>query len=211
MIHLSEDFPSVTAMELWITTAAAGAAIVSGIFVALQVREMKRQTDQQREVAESTVQPYVWGDVRLQSRNGWNLEFVIGNSGPTVATRVVVLVDPPFPKTHEGQYVDVMHQKLSDGLASLAPGRTLHWTLGPSSKLVNRDGPLAHHVRIDCDGPYGAVATSEFVIDMADFRESVAHHDGTLVDIAKSIDKLTQALPDQRTPFLVEQVSAGDD
>jgi hypothetical protein len=198
-------------METWIAVIAAVAAVpaaaatgVSVWFIRQQVQEMKRQTELQQEIAEASSAPYIWADVRLQSRNAWNLEFVIGNSGPTVASNVRVTIDPPLPSDHEGIYVDAMHRRISDGLSSLAPGRTLHWTIGPSAELVNRPEPLAHRVRIDCEGPHGSVPTSEYVMDLGDFRESVARHDGSLVDVAKAIDQLTKALPDQRKPFRVD-------
>lgn len=165
---------------------------------------MKRQSDLQQAIAEGSSSPYIWADIRLQSRNGWNLEFVIGNSGPTVATNVRVTIDPPLPTDHDRAFLDAMHQLLLEGLSSLAPGRTLHWILGPSGDLVNRSGSLAHHVRIACDGPYGAVAIGECTIDMADFRESVARHDGSFVDVAREIAALTKKLPEQSKPFLVQ-------
>ena len=191
-------------MESWIAVTAALAAVVaaaatgtSGWFIRQQVREMKRQTVLQQEIAESASAPYIWADVRLESTTGWNLEFVVGNSGPTVATDVRVSIDPPLPATDdELPFLDAMTQRLSEGLASLAPGRSLHWTLGESVDLVNRAGSLAHRVRIDCLGPHGRIPTSEYIIDMNDFRVSVAHQTGSLVDIAKSIDKLAKKLPD---------------
>lgn len=208
---------SLRSVEHWIAVLAAVAAVaaavatgVSGRFVREQVREMKRQTDLQQSIAEGSSSPYVWADLRLQSRNGWNLEFVIGNSGPTVATNVRVAIDPPLPNEHEPDFIETMLKRLSDGLSSLAPGRTLHWTLGPSPDLVNRSGSLAHRVQISCDGPHGSVPTSEYTIDMADFLESVARYDGTLVDVAREIAALTTKLPDQRKPFLVELGSEAD-
>ena len=191
-------------MENWIGVAAAVAAVAaaaatgaSGWFIRQQVREMKRQTDLQQEIAVASSAPYIWADVRLQSTNGWNLEFVVGNSGATVATNVRVAVDPPLPSTEdERSFLDAMHQRLGEGLSSLAPGRSLHWTLGGSADLVNRGGSLAHRVRIDCDGPHGPIPTSEYIIDMNDFRVSAARHTGSLVDVAKSIDKLAKKLPD---------------
>lgn len=213
---MSVRLRSVPFMETWIAVIAALAAVVaavatsvSGRFVRDQVREMKRQTDLQQTIVEGSSSPYVWADVRLQSRNGSNLEVVLGNSGPTVATNVRVEIDPPFPTDHDA-HVSAMHQRLREGLSSLAPGRTLHWTLGPSPDLVNRSGSLAHQIRIACDGPYGAVAVTEYTIDMADFRESVAHHDGTLVDVAREIASLTKRLPDPRKPFRVSVDSEGE-
>lgn len=189
---------------------AAVATAVSGRFVRQQVRETKRQTDLQQAIAEGSSSPYVWVDVRLQFSNGWNLEFVIGNSGPTVATNVRVAIDPSLPTNHEGAYIDVMHEYLREGLSSLAPGRTLHWTLGPSADLVNKLGSLAHRVRVSCDRPHGAVPVAEYTLDMADFRESVARRDGSLVDVAREIAALTKKLPDQRKPFIVELDRQGD-
>ncbi len=201
-------------METWIAVIAAVAAVAAAAaagasvwFVREQVHEMKRQTNLQQAIAEGASAPYIWADIRLQSRNGWNLEFVIGNSGHTVATDVRVTIDPPLPADHRGAFIDAMHRRLHDGLSSLAPARTLHWTLGPSADLVNRLAPMAHRVRIDCVGPYGPVPTSDYVIDLGDFRESVARHDGSLVDVTKAIDQLTKALPDQRKPFVIESTS----
>lgn len=214
---MSTHLRTVRGMEPWIAVLAAVAAVaaavatgVSGRFVRQQVREMKRQTDLQQTIAEGSSSPYVWADVRLQSRNGWNLEFVVGNSGPTVATNVRIEIDPPLPADHEADSINAMQKRLRDGLSSLAPGRTLHWTLGPSPDLVNRSGSLAHRVQISCDGPHGSVPTSEYSLDMADFRESVARHDGTLVDVAREIAALTKKLPDQRKVFLVELGSEED-
>lgn len=79
---VSARLRSVRVMETWIAVVAAVAAVaaaiataVSGKFVRQQVSEMKRQSDLQQAIAEGSSSPYVWADVRLQSRNGWNLEF----------------------------------------------------------------------------------------------------------------------------------------
>lgn len=191
-------------MEIAVAVAAAVVAAASAGFAWLQVREMQAQTRLQREIAEGSAQPYIWADVRLQSANGWNLEFVVGNSGSTVATDVRAVADPPFSKEHEGKYVGVMHDRLARGLASLAPGRTLHWTLGPSPSLVNGEGSLAHNITIDCTGPFGAIETSRYVIDLADFRESVAEHTGIMHEVAKAIAEASNRLPDTSRPLRVQ-------
>ena len=208
LVALSGATRSVACVNTGIAVVAAIAALISALFVLVQTRAMKAQTTLQREIRESAAQPYVWADVRLQSTNGWNLEFVVGNSGPTVATVVCVTVTPPFPNEHESEFIDAMHAKLASGIASLAPGRTLYWTIGPSPQLVNRAGSLAHTVAIDCQGPFGAVERVEYVIDMSSFPESVAHHAGTMNQIVQAIEKLAKAMPDQRKPFRVESLDA---
>lgn len=165
------------------------AAAVSAFFVWLQVREMQRQTALQRSVAEAAVQPYVWADVRVQSGNGWFLEFIVGNSGATTATDVRVRVEPRFPEAKRAN-PNVMHDRLEAGIASLTPGHSFAWTLGEGHELVNRDGPMAHAVTIDGMGPNGPLPTSSYVIDMANFREAVAHKEGNLAHVERAIKDL---------------------
>lgn len=190
-------------MELLVGVAAAVAAIASAVFIWFEVEEMKRQAKLQRTVVEAGAQPYVWADVDIQSPNGWNLELVVGNSGPTTATNVRVTIDPPFAATRDSEHLVLVHSKLRTGLASLDPGRRLYWALGPSADLIKGDGPLAHAISIDCDGPYGPVGRSEYVIDLADFRESIAKRWGSMHEIAQAIDKAAAKLPDPRRPVPV--------
>src|SRR3954454_24362569 len=105
-------------MELVFGGAAAAAAVISAVFVWLQVAEMRRQTALQREIMEAASQPYVWADVQIQSMNGLILEFVLGNSGTTVATDVKVTIDPPFLDTESQftEYLATMHEKLAKGI-----------------------------------------------------------------------------------------------
>ena len=183
-------------METTIAATAAAAAVVSGVFVWLQVREMQRQTKLQKQIAESAAQPYVWADFRVSDDNGWSFGFVLGNSGPTIATNVRVHVDPPLPASDRAsEIVDQVRPKLERGLASVAPGRELTWPLGSSPELVNRLGSTRHEVRIEYDGPFGPVEPTEFVFDFNDVRETTARHYGTLRGIQKSVDKLAEKLP----------------
>lgn len=196
-------------MSTAVAIVAATTAIISAVFVWLQVREMQRQTTLQREIAKASAQPYVWADLRVQEANGWFLELVVGNAGPTVATDVRVVIDPPLPALgSEAKYVEIMHERLASGIASLAPQRTLRWTIGPSPALVNRGGELAHRVRIDCHGPFGKVERTEYTVDMSDFREAVADRSGTLHEIAKQLEQMTQRLPGSPCPV---DVSVQDD
>jgi hypothetical protein len=184
-------------MELVFGVAAAAAAAISAVFVWLQVAEMRRQTALQREIMEAANQPYVWADVRIQSMNGLILEFVLGNSGTTVATDVKVTIDPPFLDTESQftEYLATMHEKLAKGIASLTPGHQHAWMIADSRDLMNRDDLGPHVVRIDCRGPFGPVPTNEYVIDFRNFRETTARHTGDLRDVVRAIDKLTKELP----------------
>lgn len=183
----------MSGMDSTITAAATVAAIASAVFVFIQVREMQRQTNLQREIREAAEQPYVWADVGIAQPNGWDLELIIGNSGPTVATNVRVVLDPPIQPSPAGEPDTAAIVEQGAGrIASLAPGRRLFWPLGPSHELVNRDGSLAHTVTIDCDGPFGPVATTQYVIDLRDQREAEAKREGSMHEIRVAIDELTK-------------------
>lgn len=183
-------------MGLVVAAVAAVASAISALFVWLQVREMQRQTYLQRGIAQSAAQPYVWADFRTSADDGWAIRFVLGNSGPTVATNIKVLVDPPLPADrHASAAIDRLRPKLERGLASLAPGRQLDWLLGGSPELVNRTEGLAHAIRIEFDGPFGPVEPTEFVFDFDDIRESTGRHFGTLHAIRQAVDRLTEKAP----------------
>ncbi|WP_332643561.1 hypothetical protein [Aeromicrobium sp.] len=178
-------------MNTVIAIAAAVASLVSGIFVWLQVQEMRRQTRLQQEIYEAAAQPYVWADIRVSEDGGWSLMFVLGNSGQTIAQNVRVMIDPYLPyEERDAEFIERLRPKLERGHSSLAPNHQIAWPLGGSPDIVNADGPRSHSVRIDYEGPFGPVTTAEFVINLDDIREAAARHFGTLHEIREAVDRL---------------------
>ncbi|WP_395691525.1 hypothetical protein [Nocardioides sp.] len=182
-----------------ISLAAAVAAVVSALFVLLQVREMKRQTDLQREIAEAAAQPYVWAGVRVQPGGGLILELVIGNAGPTVATNVRVTVDPPLVDPRDIMRIGPAQRRLRDGLASIAPGHELRWEIGVGPALIEAESE-PHHVRIECDGPHGPVRPNEYEIDLRNLEEVAIRERGSLSDVARELGNVTRAITAGRRP-----------
>jgi hypothetical protein len=187
-------------MGTWIALLAALAAALSAAFVWLQVHEMQRQTDLQRQISRAASEPYVWADIRATPSTGFNLQFALGNTGKTTATNVRVTITPPLPD-HTSGMIDSVQAKLAAGLASVAPGALLTWRVGPAPDVLANER-LAHTIRIECDGPYGPIAPHEYVIDIAALRDTQDIRVGTLHEVAdsvsKSIDKLTAALKGSR-------------
>lgn len=178
---------------------AAGAAIlsvvVSIVFGVLNARfagrsavaaeEAQRLAGRQLEAGvsatEQALQPYLWADLRPRV-DGSLLVLHIGNSGPTVAKHVRARFDPPLADLAEDDRRDRMKMTdaaLADGLSSLAPGRTLEWTLGVAGVLVPADEPAPSvRVTIDADGPYGALPTLVYVIDLEQVKYSSGRGEG---------------------------------
>lgn len=120
--------------------AAILSVLVSIVFGALNARsanrsavaaeEAQRLAGRQLEAGvsatEQALQPYLWADLRPRA-DGSLLVLHIGNSGPTVATRVRVLFEPPLADLAEEERRDRMTATgaaLASGLTSLAPGRS---------------------------------------------------------------------------------------
>jgi hypothetical protein len=104
----------------------------------------EEQTGIQRQLRIDAAQPYVWVDMRPDESQGMMLDLVVGNSGPTVAEKVRVEVDPQLPSTAElRERAEAAQRLLSDGIESLPPSRTLAWPLGMASKVsMSRAGTL---------------------------------------------------------------------
>jgi hypothetical protein len=138
--------------ETWIAIAAALIAAAALYFNGLATRAALRaakaadeQTEIQRQLRIDAAQPYVWVDVRPDDSTGTLLNLVVGNSGPTVATNVRVQIDPPLPSIAQLELqVSAAHSRLGEGLASLAPGRTLVWALGQGFNLLKDDVRQVH-------------------------------------------------------------------
>ncbi len=130
----------------------------------------EEQTSIQGQLRVEAAQPFVWVDVR-PGDDGTVLELVVGNSGPTVARNVRIQVEPPLAAS-DGleERTEAAQARLSDGVSSLAPGRTLAWPLGASFNLIGKDGPTIHTFTVLADGPFGPMSPLTHRLDVDDLR-----------------------------------------
>jgi hypothetical protein len=195
-------------IETGIAFAAVVVAFIALFFTGLAAKAALDQTAIQRQLRREAAEPYVWADVRADPHTGTLLNFVIGNSGRTVATNVRVKVFPPLSAV--GPRADVMKRlqaRLESGFDSLAPGRVLPWSLGPAPDLIDEDGEHAHTVTIDADGPFGPIPTLKYVIDMDDWREHVDRPDGSLHLVRKAVEEMAGRFPRYGQPIPVRVVA----
>lgn len=181
--------------ETVVAVVAAVIALFATAVSAWQVHLMREQTKIQQRVAEESVQPYVWVDIQPSDTQGVSMHFVIGNSGPTVATDVRVSLSSPIEGRSPlwGQVQD----RLKHGFSSLAPGRTVRWPISRAADLVESEESQPRTIRIEYIGPYGPVGPIEYVIDLADYRESLDDPFGSLHMVRKEIEELTTVLKNQ--------------
>lgn len=189
--------------EMVIATVAVLIALASAVFTGVSVKHARRSADAaeaqvagMRETNISASQPYVWADVQLNEATGTLIDVVVGNSGPTVAQNVRVLFEPPLPvgSIHGDDLTRRALARLEGGLDSLAPGRTLRWTLGKGSELLAVEHSQVHAVTIDAEGPFGQVPRLAYDIDLSDFRETEDEPQGTLHRLTRAVEGVTAEL-----------------
>lgn len=186
--HLhTRDMELPTAIAVVIAVISLLLNIAAVLISRSQVAAARSQTEVQRQIHRDSSQPYIWADIRLNPDDGATLDWVVGNSGPTVATDVTFRVDPPFGDIHP--LTSAALERMAKGMASLPPGRTNWWSLGATYDLVKSTGPQPRTITIDATGPFGPLPTLEYVIDMTDFREVNVRPDGSLHLLAKAVDR----------------------
>lgn len=186
--HLhTRDMELPTAIAVVIAVISLLLNIAAVLISRSQVAAARSQTEVQRQIHRDSSQPYVWADIRPNPAQGVMLDLVLGNSGPTVATAITVTFSPPFEDLRELSSAAL--GRLSEGVASLPPGRTITWTLGKSAELVASIEPQPRTITVDATGPFGALTQLEYVIDMTDVRESNDRPEGSLHLLSKAVDR----------------------
>lgn len=181
----------------WIALAAVAIAVVFGLVNAKQAADSaasaKRSADsadgslklaqEQLEhalaVQRDSTQPYVWADLRPRD-DGQIMDFVLGNSGPTVATDIHVSFDTPLDYVvPDAEVKDAQHvqELLRSGVKSLAPGRSVSWSLGATWAFFEPEmdsRPKCFKMAVTATGPFGEVPTVEIAVSLDDQKHQSA-------------------------------------
>jgi hypothetical protein len=181
--------------EYWVALGAAVSILslmVAGfslIYVRRSAKASREQTKQQKQATKDAAQPMVWVDVRGDDGQGQAL-LLLGNSGPSIARNVKVIFDPAPPSTLD---IKPILEILKQGIASVPPGRTMQWTLGAVQNTSDWDGHKAYRVRIEAEGPFGAIEPLDYVISVDDLHDSRAAPPGNLHTVAAELREMTSA------------------
>ena len=69
----------------------------------------------------------------------------------------------------------------------------MQWALGAPHNAVDCDAHNAYRVRIEAEGPFGAIETVEYVISVDDLDGSGAARPGNLHAVAAELHEMTKA------------------
>ena len=182
--------------EYWVALGAAVSILsllVAGfslIYVRRSANASREQTKQHNLAAKDAAQPIVWVDIRGDDGQGQALVLLLGNSGPSIARNVKVTIDPAPPSPLD---IKPILENLKQGIASLPPGRTMQWALGAVHNTSDWDALTACRVRIEAEGPFGAIEPLEYVINVDDLDGSRAAPPGNLHSVAAELREMTKA------------------
>jgi hypothetical protein len=159
------------------------------VYVRRSANASREQTRQQKQAAKDAAQPVLWVDVRGDGQ-GQALVLLLGNSGPSIARNVKVVFDPAPPSTLD---IKPILEILKQGIASVPSGRTMKWALGAAQNTSDSDAHKAYRVRIEAEGPFGAIEPLEYVISVDDLHDSRAAPPGNLHAVAAELHEMTKA------------------
>jgi hypothetical protein len=181
--------------EYWVGLGAALSILslmVAGfslIYVRRSAKASREQTRQQKQASKDAAQPMLWVDIRGDDGQGQAL-LLLGNSGPSIARNVRVILDPAPPSTLD---IEAILEILRQGIASLPPGRTMQWALGAAHNTSDWDAHKAYRVRIEAAGPFGAIEPLEYAISVDDLHSWRAAPPGNLHTVAAELHEMTKA------------------
>ena len=190
-----ENFITNIKPEYWVALGAAVSILsllVAGfslIYARRSANASREQTKQQKQAGQDAAQPMLWVDIRRDGGPGQAL-LLLGNSGPSIARSVKVTFDPAPPSALG---IEPILEILKQGIASLPPGRTMQWAMGAARDTINSDLHKAYRVRIEAEGPFGAVEPVEYVISVDDLDGSHAAPPGNLHAVAAELHEMTKA------------------
>src|SRR4029453_4487830 len=173
--------------EYWVALGAAVSILslmVAGfslIYARRSANASREQTKQQKQAAKDATQPMLWVDIRRDDGQSQALALLLGKSRPGIARNVKVTFDPAPPSTLD---IKPILEILKQGIASLAPGRSMQWALGAAHKTSDWDAQKAYRVRIEAEGPCGTMEPLEYVISVDDLDGSQAAPPGNLHAVA---------------------------
>ena len=178
----------------------------------------KEQLENSVKAHTDSLQPYVWADIKAREDGSGMMVFVLGNSGPTVATDVRVAFHPALDHIvppREAAETQGIQKLLESGVKSLTPGRVFTWSLGVTHEYFNKQAlPPASGLTLTItgNGPHGPIPESSYTIELNDQREQALRPVGLglvekplnkveqrLKEISGNLEKIHRALPRERS------------
>ncbi|GGC17910.1 hypothetical protein [Cellulomonas carbonis] len=194
----------------WITLAAVVVAIVAVVvaivatvpawvslrFTRQAAAAASAQTELQRQVAQEARLPLLWADVRPDEHRLPMMLLVVGNSGPTVARDVRVVIEPRLRAPAKAFNCDRAQDDAAAGITALPPGRVLSWTIGLGPELLEaQQGIDTFTMTLTGTAADGTPLADSFAFRLEDLR----YTDATAGPAQATVDQLKHVVTELRT------------
>ncbi|GAA4898735.1 hypothetical protein [Streptomonospora salina] len=153
-----------------------------------QAEAAQESLELERRIWHDSSQPYVYADIRPDERYAVLLVIVVENTGRTVARNVRVEFDP-LPQS--ATFKKVGEKRLfNEPISALPPGgRIIHYLDRSFSLNERSDLPWRYLIKVNGEGPHGALDELKYEIDISPLLDSAARDLGTLKDVVEEIRK----------------------
>ncbi|MGW4020697.1 hypothetical protein [Streptomyces sp. NPDC005009] len=162
-----------------------------------QVEAAVRQVEIAERAHREAAEPYIVVDIRSRTPGSMLLVLAIENLGTTLARNVRISISPPLQSSLGPERVEAINSVLSRPISQMPPRGVLKYTLDVGFGLFEDSSlPRVYSVTVNADGPYGAVETLNYVIDLnilqnaALDRETIEWSTKVLADEAKKMTEI---------------------
>ncbi|WP_327655669.1 hypothetical protein [Streptomyces sp. NBC_00483] len=175
-------------------------AVGTLIYTHQQMKAAKKANALAEQAQREQVLPYVIADIRERVPGSQLLCFFIENSGPTVARDVQLSVEPPLRSALGEETAAKLNEAVTRKISVLPPGRSLMYLMDVGNRLFKSDLPRQYTVVVNASGPFGAVETLTYTIDLEVLKASLLNRESlewSTHVIAEESKKATKAQKEQ--------------
>ncbi|MFJ8929100.1 hypothetical protein ACIRLA_21230 [Streptomyces sp. NPDC102364] len=175
-------------------------AVGTLVYTHQQMKAAKKANALAEQAQREQVLPYVIADIRERVPGSQLLCFFIENSGPTVARDVQLSVEPPLRSALGEETAAKLNEAVTRKISVLPPGRSLMYLMDVGNRLFKSDLPRQYTVVVNASGPFGAVETLTYTIDLEVLKASLLNRESlewSTHVIAEESKKATKAQKEQ--------------
>lgn len=178
-------------MDALVVLAAWAAAVVTGVaavYSGWQAAIAHDALEHTKRLAEDQRQPYVFADIRADELQPQLVVVTVDNAGPTVASKICVLFDPPLRNTARDAPPLARWE-----ISALTPGSRHARAMGAGPTFLPANGQSCR-VTVDAVGPGGrAIETLTYDLEIHGLADNHAAKPWTL-RVAESMEKISDSL-----------------
>jgi hypothetical protein len=165
-----------------------------------QIELLLRQIDQaekaeaaNRQARREALEPVVIVDIAPGANDPGVFVLTIANIGPSIARNVRIKAPTEMLRSDGTK----MHEwtVFTEGIKTMPPGHRMQFFFDVSFQPFKGNSPTRCTFIVDCDGPFGPVSQTEYMVDLTPYKGAWAAPT-TLQSVVKQLEKVAGAIKD---------------